>query len=343
MRRLFFVLIGCIGYTILSADSGQDWTWFYKKIFSDNQVARLHSEKERVFSKEDTQPFTQLLFSWNAVRPEDGHFQFLAQVRNAKTKQWGDWHTMAEWGAHVQRSFYNTVPTGSKYCYVRLEVPGSVQADGFRIKVVAKKTDLSGMRGLFVSIADYNLFKRERIDTRITDLPSVAISGVPLQSQKILDHPKKDSICSPTITSVLVSYLLGHRISPVEFAQKAYDTGLSAYGSWPFNTAHAYEMAQGKALFMVRRMQSFADVHHLLCQGMPVIVSVRGNIEGAAKIYDEGHLLMIVGWHKKTKKVLCRDSAFLSNKQTAVAYDIHSFLPAWEQSRRLAYCAQLVD
>ena len=134
-------------------------------------------------------------------------------------------------------------------------------------------------------------------------------------------------------------YFLDKRINTIEFAQKAYDAGLDAYGSWPFNIAHAYEVFN-TVLFRVTRLHSFVDLHRLLSQHIPVIVSIWGKIDGAPKIYDEGHLLIVIGWDKKRKKVLCHDSRFEQSKKTSVAYDVRSFLAAWERSRRLAYCAE---
>jgi hypothetical protein len=128
----------------------------------------------------------------------------------------------------------------------------------------------------------------------------------------------------------------------INFARKAHDTGLDAYGSWPFNTATAFEYCKGKFLFRVQRLASFADLHEFLNRKIPVIVSVRGNIKGAAKEYDQGHLLVVVGWDKEQKKVLCHDPAFKANNKVCVAYDLCSFLAAWERSRRLAYCASSI-
>ncbi|MGE0206843.1 MAG: hypothetical protein AB7R69_03250, partial [Candidatus Babeliales bacterium] len=81
------------------------WTWLYKKTFTAAEKACHAYRSSLFFSKEDTPQFNQLIFSWNAFRPEKGFYRFKARVRNAKTKKWYSWHTMAEWGNDVQCSF----------------------------------------------------------------------------------------------------------------------------------------------------------------------------------------------------------------------------------------------
>ncbi len=308
-------------------------------MLSAEQAAEHSAKRSMIFAKTDTPHFTQLIFSWNAFRPKQGYFKFNVQVRDAKTQRWYDWHRMTEWGANVQRSFRHET-LGSTYHHVRLEMPSGNYADGLRISVEALEgANLKKVRGLFVSVSNLRTFEAERLDRSITGLPSLALSRVPQQSQKVLDHPKKDVLCSPTSCCMLTSYLLKKRLDPIDFANKSYDNGLNAYGSWPFNIAHAFERARGKCFFRVARLESFGQLHSMLKKEIPVVVSVRGHIDGAFKDYDDGHLLLVVGWNQAQQKVICHDPAFESNEETRVSYDIASFLRAWEKSRRLAYCA----
>ena len=72
---------------------------------------------------------------------------------------------------------------------------------------------------------------------------------------------------------------------------------------------------------------------------IPVAVSVRGYLRGGAKVYDNGHFILVVGWNNKKQRVLCIDPAFLTSAKTLRAYDIKSFLTAWGTSRNLSYIA----
>ena len=219
-------------------------------------------------------------------------------------------------------------------------MPYRKKADALRIKIEPHNgANLGKIQAIFISISNLNQFKSEIGDQSIGNLQSVKISEVPFQSQMVLNHEKKEVLCSPTSCSMLTSYLIKKHVDPVAFARNAYDNGLNAFGSWPFNTAYAFEHAKGDYLFRVQRLASFIDLHRLLSQKIPVVVSVRGSIAGAPQEYKEGHLLVVVGWDQKNKKVLCHDPAFPSNDKVPVAYDMRSFLTAWERSRRLAYCA----
>lgn len=321
---------------------GQNWTWLYKKSFNPIEVEAHQYRTNLLFSKENTPLFSQLIFSWNGLKPKKGFYRFKVRVRNAAKKTWYAWHTMAEWGENVQRSFLDKTVFGTQFHHVRLEVPNKHLADALNIKVEAcNGADCSLLRNLYVSISNLGIFKSESLEL-VHDLCPIHIKKVPTYSQMELDHPKKEVLCSPTSCSMLISYLLNKKIDPVHFAQSVHDKGLDAFGSWPFNIAHAYEFCNEGYGFRVQRLPSFTALHSLLQKKIPVVVSVRGSLEGAPKEYNDGHLLVVVGWDPKQKKVICHDPAFESSEKTCVFYGIKSFLQAWERSRRLAYVAENV-
>ncbi len=316
------------------------WVWTYKKYFSEEEAQANQARDSLVFAKTDVPHFTQLIFSWNAKRPTSGHFSFYGQVRDAKTKKWHDWHKMIEWGNNKQCSYLSKTASGSEHYHVRLELPLDAPADAMRLGVYTHDgADVSLIRGLFATTAHMGQFESEPLSA-IKKLPSVRVERVPRLSQKSLAHDDKDSMCSPTSTTMLTSHIAKMQVDPIIFAKNAYDHGLGAYGSWPFNTAHAYELSDGKAWFHVARLPSFSALHAKLQQDIPVVVSVRGPLKGAPKDYPKGHLLVVVGWDQKKSKVLCHDPAIEGHHNTFIAYDAKSFMNAWESSRRLAYIAE---
>jgi len=318
------------------------WTWLHRKVFNQQELTENQQKKEISFYKQQCNPFTQLVFSWNAFREQDGYFSFWVKVHNKKTDRWGSWHKMAEWGNGVQRSFASK-KDDARCCYVhvRLECPEEY-ADAFRIKILSHdNADLSLVKSFAVSLSDYTKFKSESVDKkRMRLLPSVRIAAVPKKAQLSLDHPRNNHLCSPTSCSMVTSFLTGQEIDPVDFAQNAFDAGLNAYGSWPFNTAHAFERCQGAVWFAPARFNEFKELHHQLQRGIPVIVSVRGRIDGAPKSYDSGHLLVVVGWDAHKQTVICHDPAFDRADKIVKQYPVKSFLSAWERSHRLAYLAE---
>lgn len=315
------------------------WTTLLQFKFS-GQFALQHKNKQELsFSRTEVQPFSQLMCSWNAYRPVRGYYSFWAQVRDAKTKVWHAWHRMMDWGAGVQRSYADKTDVSTDYHHVRLELKNNNLADAVRLKVIAHDgAPVTNLAGLFVNLANFHAFKPEK-PSDLTPLTSVYVPRVPKISQMMIDHHKKEVICSPTSCSILLSYLTKQSINPAEFAEQSFDHGLQAYGSWPFNIAHAFERAGGKINIRVARLHSFVQLHERLTKGIPVVVSVRGPMKGSAEEYRYGHLLVVVGYDAKKREVLCHDPAFPEHKKTAVSYDITTFLCGWERSRRLAYIA----
>jgi len=334
-------LFGIVSVFSFFSMSCADWTWLYKKRFSKKQIFENRSKKNVVFEKRGVPAFSQLVFSWNAFRPKKGHFSFFAQAYNPRTKAWGPWHKMMEWGKKVQRSYYAKQQGNSKYVYVRLEADKKNLANGFRIKISAQEgASLGLLRGFSVCTADFTKFKSQTITKNILNLPSVYVRGVPKKSQMALDHPRIKHLCSPTSCSMLTSFLSRKKVDPLEFAKSVFDCGLDTYGSWPFNVAHAFERCRGNYFFSIVRLHSFENLHRQLRRRIPIVVSVRGHLKGAPKVYDNGHLLVVVGWDAKRKQVICHDSALEVDEKTLKRYDIQSFLSGWERSHRLAYFAE---
>jgi Peptidase_C39 like family len=303
-----------------------------------DKVRTLHRAKKKLFFEKTNVPhFTQLIFSWNALRPATGHFSFYAQVRNAETRQWGKWHHMADWGAGTQQSYMSKSDGFSTFVYVRLEIEDKKKADAFRIKIISHhNASLSLLYGYAIALSDFGIFRHEKA---VINVPSIYREGVPCVAQFALDHEDNGRICSPVSCAMLVSFLTQLDHDPLDFARQSFDNGLSAYGSWPYNVAHAFECCKGRIAFCVGRMNGFGDVHQSLLRGIPLVVSVRGSLPGALKPFPHGHLIVVVGWDNETKEVLCHDPAAYAPEGVLKRYPIADFLRAWEQSHRLAYQA----
>ncbi len=333
------LLIICLFLVFLqSFAENKAWTWLHRKSFTESEQELNKQKRSLAFAKTDLPPFTQLVFSWNAFRPKQGHFTFYAQVRNASTKKWSKWHRMITWGSQEQKSYKTQSDGMSSYHHVRLESTNDV-ADAFAIKMASDDgADLSLVKSFAVNVCNLNEFNSET-ESVMALARSVYIKGVPRISQFELNHPRNDGLCSPTSCTMLTSYLLSKQIDPIDFAEKSHDQGLDKYGSWPFNMAHAFERSQGKILFAVTRLNSFKNLHDHLCKGIPVVVSVRGHIVGAPRVYHNGHLLVVVGYDHTTQEVICHDPAVSESKLGKKRYDLKNFMQAWERSHRLAYLA----
>lgn len=336
--KLFGAVIMLQISVVLSAQAHDIWSWVYHKIVPAEERVNFKNKQTLLFGHADVPEFTQLIFAWNAFRPEKGHFSFWVQARNATTKDWGKWHKMIDWGSDVQCSYTSPSDGHTQYLHVRLETEKNKFADGFRIKVMPHDgASLDYVHGVAASVANFTLFKPETIDKQFKKLASVRIPQVPQLSQFALKHANKDRICSPTSCTMLVRFLMKQQIDPLDFADKVFDTGLNAYGSWPFNTAHAFERSEGSMWFLPVRLNSFQDLHHQLNRGYPVVVSVRGRMLRAPKPYPNGHLLVVVGFDARRQEVICHDPAFSHHAKTVQRYAVAEFVRAWERSFRLAY------
>lgn len=341
MRYLFILFFTVF---IFFCNGNQQWSWLYS-IKPDAKVSSLVIEKDDlIWIKTDVPSFSQLLFSWNAFRAEKGYFSFWVQVRDEKTKQWYDWHKMACWGKdngrNIQYSLASKSRGGTSFHFVRLELPKGCLADAFKIKVdLHKSAKLKNLFQISVNTVDRRKFTSEVNLPDIDNLRSIYINSVPKISQMVLKHPAADSICSPTSITILINYLLKEKFDPCLIANGVFDNGLKIYGSWPFNVAHAFEVCKGRISFHVERLNSFKNLHTHLIRGIPVIVSVRGPLPGSATPYGNGHLLVVVGYDKEKKQVICHDPAFNKDSKTCVRYKVNDFIRAWERSERLAYIA----
>jgi len=338
-----FLVVMAGSMACVAGDAQTPWSRVYKKIYTEQECEQHRSEKSMVFEAE-TMPFTQLVVCFNADRPNNGGFEFFlrAHTQGKAPEEWQPWCKIASWTDSAQRSFGNKGKDAS-FVHVRLEMAYGLFGDRFEVRVQPTgNASLSAVKGLFVCASNSSQFKPEKPWMAVRNLGSVRVEGVTKKSQKLIDHPRIGALCSPTTISMILEFLTGDSIDPLETARGVYDEGLDIFGNWPFNMAYAFEKAQGRYFFYVRRLSSFAQLHALLSH-MPVGVSVRGAIKGARKPYPNGHLLVVVGYDAHQKQVICFDPAFDTLDKVEVAYDIAEFLPAWERSNRLTYAVRPRD
>ncbi len=337
-----YFFLSC-AFSVYSAhnDKRADWTHFYCQKYKHNvQLLNVH-KKELFFTKKDIKPFTQLIMSWNVMRPQQGFFSFYVQVRNAQTKEWGAWHHMTDWGCGIQKTYLSKSNGLSSGVHVRLELDILKEADAFCVKVVPHNgADVGLVHALAAATSHFGLFKPEMYDEELQQLSSIKIEGVPVIAQFCVDHIDKKRICSPTSCAMVAEYITGNSVNMLDFIAAIFDEGLSVYGSWQCNMAHVFDVCKEKIHCFVQRGSSFCDIHQHLVKKMPVIVSVRGELPGALKPFPHGHLMVVVGWDQGAGMVICHDPAAESNDEVLKQYPIEAFLRAWERSHRLMYVVQ---
>ena len=316
-----------------SIKTKNDFSCTYSKFFTRKDFKKT-SKKEYIWIQKSTKPFRELILSWNAFRPKRGKFSFFVSVKH---NYWSNWYKIAEWGANSQQTFVNTKNPFVHVKHVRTELKRRRKALAFRIKVKAENgADIRKIKALFVCISKGNgSFKIEKPNI---NLPDVYVKRVPRQSQMVIKHKRAADLCSPTSISMIVNYFLKNKKICKSFigglnnyvrqiAKKIHDDSyLDIYGNWILNVAQAFDSAKGKAFFKVERLNNFSNLYNYLKNNIPVAVSVRGHLNGGAKTYENGHFVVVIGWKRDRKAVICLDPAFKGSRKIARAYNIYNFL-----------------
>ena len=296
------------------------------------------TKNELLWQVENIEPFTELMVSWDATRPQQGFY--LIQLRSY-TAGWSEWVDYAVWGAQDQYTFKNELPKSSiQVVQDTLETTHGVKATGFRVRVVSQGgASFQTYRGLHACATDRtsHVIARTSPENVAVELPVIGLS------QMMLKDERSKRICSPTSTTAVIRFLSSSKLpNPLVFADAVRDSRFDIYGNWIFNTAESSNILGGSWQCYPARLSSFAQILEILQKGIPVVVSIKGPIIGGASPYESGHLLVVKGFDFRTKEVLCMDPAFPTDDTTSVRYALDNFLDAWSRRQGLAYIFQRI-
>jgi hypothetical protein len=296
-------------------------------------LSLTHQEKNVCWTQSPLAPFNELLISWNAKRPMQGHYVILCRL--LIQDQWSPWLLYAVWGDTHQYSFHDTTSQAPVQSFQdQVEVLEGTRATGFSIRVEAYGgATLEEFYTLFACASELS---SHPLPWSLPSIPQISLS-VPRISQLCLTHPRSQSFCSPTSTTAVIRYLSKTQLQPLQFAKQVYDAGFDIYGHWPFNVAQAFvELGHAWQCFCVR-LPHIEWIWESLQLGCPVVISVKGNLPGANLPYTNGHLIVIKGYDVNTQQFLCVDPAFPSDEETEIAYPWRELLEAWGRRYYLSY------
>lgn len=286
------------------------------------------------WEEDDVIGFDELIISWNIMRPQYGEFAILVSVKI--DAQWTPWFQYAFWGCSGQRG--GDVRDADFPLQVNqdiLQLLNSQTATGLRICITASEG--ASLDECYSIHACTSLLRTFRPSDKLQAQHSIDLN-VPLISQMQLPHPRCHDMCSAVATSSVVSYLLNkNRIDPIFFALQARDEAFNIFGNWVLNTAHASAILGKGWQCWVQRLTGFGEIYERLLADTPVVVSVRGPLEGSALPYSQGHLLVVKGYREQDRKVLCMDPAFSTDATTNVSYTLNDFMEAWSRRQCIAY------
>jgi hypothetical protein len=283
------------------------------------------SETSCYWEVADTDPFDELILTWNCLRPEIGGYFFFVSL-----KQNGEWSPLlyyGQWGSWGQMLFRDDPEDFFATSLRGVVAPKSGYSDGF---IVFVHSDYP--------IGALSVFTNERTaSSQNLSLTPILLGNPDKQSLITLRQNRYSDLYLTTAVSIAVNTLFKEKkINPVEFAAACYDQEFDAYDHWNLSAAQAYEALEGKYLVQVQRLPDFTALYSYLAQGCPVVVGIKGTLSGGPRPHYREHALCVIGYDPGTQRVHCIDPYFPVDNSTAVSYSLADFREAWEKRNNIA-------
>jgi hypothetical protein len=312
----------------------------YTQTWSYHHTKKFESPLQKATFTKECPEFTQLIVYWNGKMPKIGSWDIYAQVKYAQSQKWSEPILLMRWQKNQNCSFINCCKDQKfKNYHVRSELENEQLADAFKITILPKnQAEIKSLSLIGATTCNLKKFEKSDKVEHKKFKSTQNILKLPKISQIATEHKDASRICSPTSLTMALNFLSDLKLSPNNTADQVYDSCLDAYGAWQYNVAYASDILHDKYYVHLKRLKSFQDIINDINIKLPVIVSVRGDITGAAKSYQNGHLIVVTGYDAKKRKVICHDPAWTKNRDVTKAYPLTDFLHAWAKSHHLAYC-----
>ncbi len=278
--------------------------------------------------------FDELICSWNAVTPTGTWVEVL--VRAKLDGRWTKWYNLGIWASGSETIQRHSVPLqGDDDGYVAVDTlvisAQHARVNAYQLRVRLFSVDGETMPGVRYLSAAYSTTSTGD-GAPSTGNPDYwdTLLAVPECSQMVYDGG--EVWCSPTSTSMILSYWEGHT-GPCEPGVRAaaagvYDWVYDGTGNWPFNTAYAATHGlQGS----VRRFESMEEIEAWVAQGVPVAISFAwgwGELTGAPLPSSSGHLAVVVGFDGQGNPIV-NDPGAESDEEVQRTYLRSQLEPLW--------------
>jgi len=293
---------------------------------------------------------TQLIASWEARTPGRSWVEVQARGRNAAGRL-STWDTLARWAA-AESGIQRTTVSGQSDDLADVDVDTWRAPDGLTSWQLRVNLMKSGRKSPRLTSVGAMTSRIAAVDGVATSQPGVArgvVLAVPRYSQ--MTHSGHypawggggQAWCSPTSTSMVLGYYDalpakaaygwvpdGHPQPWVDHAARmTFDHGYDGTGNWPFNTAYAARLTDGKSF--VTRLRSLRQAERFIAAGIPLVASVSfgsGELDGAPISSTNGHLLVIAGF-RRNGDVVVNDPAARTRRGVRRTYDRGQFEDVW--------------
>ncbi len=284
-----------------------------------------------------TKPAKECILSWNAQRPAIGFLQFFLRLKN--DAGWSPWHSWAEWGSKAGQPWqkgYKPQRFDSYALHEDLIIGQGITA--VEVKVEGQEgASAAQLKQLYLSCLE--AFEEHPKMSPPNSSIALPLSGY---SQKLIAHARNRHLCSPASLYAVLCYFQPKQKAILSLVAGVHDQENDIYGNWPLNVAEGYSALHGTFNLCVHRLSDFHSLHNQLQIGMPVIVSVKGELQGAPKVYADGHLMVVRGYDAQSNTVLCLDPCAENHENTPIAYPYGDFMHAWAARKHLCYLIEAI-
>lgn len=283
----------------------------------------------------------ELIASWNAELNPDAYLKI--EVRAIYTNHTTKWFTLGLWSVEPTRHPRTSVKR-------QKDADGDVDTDTLQLKESADHAQVRVTLGstsskkpklkfLSLSVLD-SKFKSE------PRLPNRAAWGklLDVTERSQMAYPNGDVLCSPTTTSMLLSYWSQKLNRPgldgdvPEVVKSVYDPAWGGTGNWVFNTAYAGSFRWMRAYTV--RLSDVTELEGFIARGIPVGLSVCYNRLRGKGREPSGHLVVCVGF-TKTGDVIINDPG--TSKNVRKTFPRANLIDAWAYSKNAVYLVYPVN
>ncbi len=244
-----------------------------------------------------TQPFRELLVSWNVDAPPRTGFVVELRVGTEVDGGFSPWMHIGDWG---ERAFAPPLTDRVVTC-----PGGRVDVDWFRGERTFRSAQVrlrafASESGAALSIRHLRLCFSDP-ERAVEPLPPLEprpwgrVLDVAPRSQKVERQELASRICSPTSVAMVLRFR-GADVATLEVAERAYDAAHDIYGNWPRNVQAAYSFGVPGYL---TRFSDWTAVEQTVAEGTPLVLSIAvkaGQLKGAPYDSTAGHLIVLAGF-----------------------------------------------
>lgn len=283
----------------------------------------------------------ELIMSWNADLKSNANLKI--EARAIYPDRASKWFTMGLWSVNPAKHPRSSIKG-------QQDADGDVDTDTLSLK---QPTDRVQVRVTLGSTSGKQP-KLKFLSLSVLDSKSTPTARPASQVAwgKLLDvtersqmaYPNGDVLCSPTTTSMLLSYWSQRLNRPgldcdvPEVVRGVFDPTWGGKGNWVFNTAYAGSFRWMRAY--TTRLSDVTELEGFITRGIPVGLSVCYNRLRGKSREPSGHLVVCVGF-TKTGDAIINDPG--TSKNVRKTFPRANLIDAWAYSKNAVYLVYPVN